>query len=292
MSRNWLLLAVVLLLLVALGVVMKRGAADAAALAPAPANPGHEQPGLQVKAIHELRERTTDGATEYLVDNLVNGPIEVRCTLQNAENARADPELPRRLVVPARGELPVTELHVLNAGQMASAEVSCLALVGDPRATPEPNHKYALPFAPGTKYTLDQGFGGKFSHNDPENRYALDFGVPEGTPVLAARAGTVMQVEESFRGSGTDPSIYGDRANFVRVLHDDGSMAVYAHLAPDSMLRRPGDRVAVGQMVGKSGNTGFSTGPHLHFCVQSNTGMALRSLPFGMAGVDPYAARE
>ena len=121
--------------------------------------------------------------------------------------------------------------------------------------------------------------------------YALDFGVAEGTPVLAARAGVVMQVEENFRAHGLDPR-FADRANFVRVLHEDGSMALYAHLAPASLLARPGDRVVVGQMVGKSGNTGLSTGPHLHFAIQRNPGMSLVSIPFAMQGVDPASARD
>jgi murein DD-endopeptidase MepM/ murein hydrolase activator NlpD len=164
-------------------------------------------------------------------------------------------------------------------------------MIGDPNAHPPEGVQYALPLPAGTRYELEQGFGGKFSHNDAENHYALDFAVPEGTPVLAARAGVVMQVEEGFRAHGTDPR-FGDRANYVRVLHDDGSMAVYAHLAPASMLRRPGDHVVVGQLVGKSGNTGFSTGPHLHFSVQRNAGMSLVSMPFSVAGVDPAAARD
>jgi murein DD-endopeptidase MepM/ murein hydrolase activator NlpD len=299
MGKRFQLLAVLLLLLLALAVALKHRARSAAALASAQAASssssaasGVEPPGLATQPIHELRERDTNGASEYLVRNLVDGPIEVRCELRDADNARIEPPLPRQMVLPARGEALVGEMHLVDEQKDARADVHCEALVGDPRAQPQDNYRYALPFGAGTRYTLEQGFGGRFSHNDAENRYALDFGVPEGTPVLAARAGTVMQVEESFRAHGSNAAVYGDRANFVRILHDDGSMAVYAHLAPASMLRRPGDRVAVGQMVGKSGNTGFSTGPHLHFSVQRNTGMALVSIPFAVEGVDPAAARN
>lgn len=251
-----------------------------------------EPPGLAAKPIHAIRERTTGGAEEYLVSNLVAGPIEVRCSLVSTGNVRSVPALPRNLVLRALAEQPVAELQVLNPAQDARAAVACDAMVGDPRAHPAKGRSYALPFPAGTRYTLDQGFDGRFSHDTADSRYALDFGVPEGTAVLAARDGVVMQVEDKFRGSGADAARFGDRANYVRIVHDDGSMAVYAHLAPDSMLRRAGDRVVVGQLVGKSGNTGFSTGPHLHFSIQRNAGMALEAIPFGVVGVDPWAAQR
>jgi murein DD-endopeptidase MepM/ murein hydrolase activator NlpD len=239
-----------------------------------------------------MRSRDTSGTTEYLVRNLVEGPIEVLCTLERSDNARVDPPLPRKLVLGAREERLLGTMEPVDPGKdHAAGSIACRAMIGDPNAHPTEGVQYALPFPAGTRYELEQGFGGKFSHNDAENHYALDFAVPEGTPVLAARAGVVMQVEEGFRAHGTDPR-FGDRANYVRVLHDDGSMAVYAHLAPASMLRRPGDHVVVGQLVGKSGNTGFSTGPHLHFSVQRNAGMSLVSMPFSVAGVDPAAARD
>jgi murein DD-endopeptidase MepM/ murein hydrolase activator NlpD len=66
------------------------------------------------------------------------------------------------------------------------------------------------------------------------------------------------------------------------VLHEDGTMAVYAHLQPESVIVRPGQRVNTGQRLGASGNTGFSTGPHLHFALQVNRGMELVSIPFRM----------
>jgi murein DD-endopeptidase MepM/ murein hydrolase activator NlpD len=57
-------------------------------------------------------------------------------------------------------------------------------------------------------------------------------------------------------------------------------MALYAHLALASVIVRPGARVRAGQLLARSGNTGLSSGPHLHFAVQQNTGMKLISLPF------------
>jgi murein DD-endopeptidase MepM/ murein hydrolase activator NlpD len=286
MPRLILLCGALLLALLALIVAKPHRAAAA------PPPVGAEAPGLSAKPIHALRERDTGGASEYLVSNLVPGPIEVRCVLVAPQNVRSVPALPRTLVLPARAEWRVAELHVIDPARPAGASVACEAMVGDPAARPAGNLSYALPFPAGTRYTLDQGFGGRFSHHDPDSRYALDFGVPEGTPVLAARAGVVLQVEDDFRASGRDAARYGDRANYVRVLHDDGSMAVYAHLAPGSLLRRPGDRIVVGQLVGKSGNTGFSTGPHLHFSVQRNAGMALQAIPFNVVGVDPGSARN
>jgi murein DD-endopeptidase MepM/ murein hydrolase activator NlpD len=102
--------------------------------------------------------------------------------------------------------------------------------------------------------------------------------------VLAAREGVVMQIADDFRGAGLDLEKYGARANFVRVLHTDGSMGLYAHLAPESARVGPGARVRAGQVIGEVGSTGYSTGPHLHFVVQVNRGLKLESVPFRMQG--------
>lgn len=248
---------------------------------------GAETPGLQPNPIHEMRHRDLSGSNEYMVRNLLAGPIEVRCVLVDAQNITTVPPLPRRLVLPARAEWKLTEMRSADPTQYAAGAIECSAMVGDPNAPAPDGVAYAIPLYPGTKFTLDQGFGGAFSHKDAESRYSIDLAVPEGTPVIAARDGVVMQIEENFRVTGIDAKRYGDRANYVRVLHDDGSLAVYAHLAPRSILFRPGDRIRAGNFLAKSGDTGFSTGPHLHFSVQKNAGMELRSIPFTMPGVVP-----
>ena len=60
-------------------------------------------------------------------------------------------------------------------------------------------------------------------------------------------------------------------------------MGVYLHLMKGSVAVREGTRVRAGSLLARSGNTGNSTGPHLHFVVQRNVGLALESIPFNFA---------
>lgn len=84
----------------------------------------------------------------------------------------------------------------------------------------------------------------------------VDFGIPNGTPVKAAVAGTVEKI--SFEDGG-----YG---NYIKLRHKDGSTTYntyYAHLANATVSA--GQNVSAGTVIGRSNNTGASTGPHLHF---------------------------
>ena len=84
----------------------------------------------------------------------------------------------------------------------------------------------------------------------------MDIGIPEGTSVKAVKDGEVVH-------TGYNPDGFGHN---VIIQHEDGYQTVYAHLSSKSMQK--GDKVTAGQLVGLSGNTGFSSGPHLHFQVQ------------------------
>lgn len=105
------------------------------------------------------------------------------------------------------------------------------------------------------EYPVTQLFGenpefyarfGRPGHN------GVDFGLPIGTPVSSAARGKVIK-------TGNDPSGYG---NYIKIQHD-GFQTLYAHL--DLILVKEGLQVEDGEAIGSSGNTGFSTGPHLHF---------------------------
>jgi murein DD-endopeptidase MepM/ murein hydrolase activator NlpD len=141
--------------------------------------------------------------------------------------------------------------------------------VGDKDAVHDDDHLYALPYASGKSYRVLQGYGSRFSHTGLE-AYAVDFDMPEGTPVHAARGGVVARVEESH-SVGCWEDGCGRHANFIVVLHSDGTTGEYYHLQQDGALVDVGDRVVRGQKIGLSGNTGHTTMPHLHFAVYRAT---------------------
>ena len=238
---------------------------------------------VEPSAIARLRVEAGDGEYLAYADNSLAGPIEVLLGLTRSSNIAGDPPLPARATVPARGSVLVARLRAQDPGRNGNFELSLTGVPGNPSARPQ-DIEYLLPLRQ-PRSRVDQGFGGSFSHTDEQNRYALDFAADIGTTVVAARAGTVMQVESDFSKAGLKQEKYGGRANFVRILHDDGTMGLYAHLATNGVLARVGQRVSAGQQIGLSGNTGFTTGPHLHFALQVNRGMRLVSIPFRMRGV-------
>lgn len=207
------------------------------------------------------------------VDNRLAGPVQV--ALASSPGAPALPGLPVQTMVAASASVVV--VHVQPPAGTTTIRLALTAVPGDPTARPQ-DVAYQLPFD-AARIKVSQAPQGRFSHGDAENRDAIDFALPEGTAVLAARAGTVMQVQAGFQGNGQDRDHDLGRANLVRVLHEDGSMAVYAHLQHNGALVRQGEQVQAGQRIGLSGNTGYSAAPHLHFAVQVNAGMRLRSIP-------------
>jgi len=250
-----------------------------------PPVPSHDiitSPGRAPSVELELRPRF--GGTEATAINHLAGPVEVTL-LADGPPPIATPPLPARVTVPGRSRIVVAQLQ----DGVAGTRLRLLAIPGLPTArTRNVEYLYPLRDAP---LRIAQGYGGGFSHADAENRHAVDFAVPSGTPVLAARDGVVMQAE-SAATTRLDPHVGIDaaddrvRGNFIRILHDDGTMALYAHLQQGGVVVAPGASVLRGTIIGFSGNTGLSAAPHLHFVVQANRGMRLESLPFRMAGPD------
>ena len=139
---------------------------------------------------------------------------------------------------------------------------------------------YRLPFASGRRVTVSQGYGGRSTHQGSAT-FAVDFAVPVGTPIHAARSGRVVAAEWKHNRSGFDER-YLKEANYVLIEHADHTFAQYAHLKPDGVAVKVGQNVERGAFIGYSGNTGFSSGPHLHFEVMQlddvTTG-GMRSIP-------------
>ena len=239
----------------------------------------------QPEAPVEMTNVGSQRAPEWQFSNRMHGPVTVMVSLGETENVVTEPALPTYLELPGLGHRSVL-IAALEPAAAWSYSIHMSATPGPLFPTPDADFDYRLPFAPDQPVRIGQSFSGEFSHHAPHSLHAVDFTLPVGTPVLAARAGTVMDAERYFHRAGQDAEIDGPKANYVRILHADGSMGVYAHLEYNGVSVSPGQRVTAGQQIGRSGNTGFSTGPHLHFAVQVNRDMELVSIPFQMRDHD------
>ena len=156
-------------------------------------------------------------------------------------------------------------------------------VIGEPGISHAPPRPYRLPFAAAQSFEVTQAPPERITHNDPGSYNAVDFDMPVGTAIHAAREGLVINVASRFFRGGLSTQMLGE-ANFVQILHDDGTTAIYAHLQMDTVRVRPGQRVRRGEYIANSGNTGYSGGPHLHFAVIRNAGMINESVPVTFEG--------
>lgn len=128
------------------------------------------------------------------------------------------------------------------------------------------SYVYALPFNPGKKYRVIQGYFSRYTHKE---RAALDFNLKRGTEITAAREGVVTRVKEDGTKGGLNRK-YRSHGNNIIIQHPDGSRAGYWHLKHNGACVNLGDTVKKGQVIGLSGKTGYAMVPHLHFLVWTN----------------------
>ena len=226
----------------------------------------------------KVKLRYTPSGNLFIINEL-HGPVTVTLQFNHLEGVKSRVDLSKPIVVPARSEQFVDRLSYQGDGNL---EISQQFVIGSPSQIND--SELQIPFR--GRFRVSQGFDGAYSHHFPGNRYAIDMPMPEGTPVLAAKAGVVLDMKMYFAGHSNDPA---DRArtNFIRLLHPDGTMTVYVHLRTASARVSIGQSVATGEMIAESGNTGYSSGPHLHFAVQRNNGKRLVAIPFHFNGVIP-----
>lgn len=137
----------------------------------------------------------------------------------------------------------------------AARTARCTRSFGDPAAS-----SYLLPYAPGRAYRLIQGYcppNPAWGHHD---WLAYDFDLSIGDTVRASRAGRVFAARDPYE----DGTRRCGEENWVFIEHADGTAMQYVHFTQDGVLVDVGDDVVAGQPIGLSGDSGCSSGPHLH----------------------------
>jgi murein DD-endopeptidase MepM/ murein hydrolase activator NlpD len=194
-------------------------------------------------------------------------PISVVITFPEFDNLQSSENLPIVLVVPAHTTRGVAALTPVDPKKGWSYKLRYRYRYGSYNAGHDPNATYRVPWTEGRTFVIGQAPGGKVvTHHTPASREAVDIPMPEGTPILAARAGIVFMTVADNDAGGTDEA-YRSKANVVRILHDDGTIGNYVHLMHAGVAVESGERVEPGKLIGFAGNTGMSSGPHLHFAV-------------------------
>jgi murein DD-endopeptidase MepM/ murein hydrolase activator NlpD len=191
-------------------------------------------------------------------------------------NLRADVKFPYTATFKP-GESSAFVLSPVNPDVQWQYSYTNYYKLGSSVAEPD-DYVYSLPYAPGSAHRVTQGYGGRFSHQG-SNKYAIDWKMPEGTPVYAARGGLVVKLKDDSNTGGSGLK-FDPFNNYVLIRHDDGTLGHYCHLQQHGVVVRQGQVVRTGDLLAHSGNTGFSSGPHLHFCVfKTANGRERESVP-------------
>jgi murein DD-endopeptidase MepM/ murein hydrolase activator NlpD len=231
-----------------------------------------------------FQNRGSKAAPILYAVNSYFGPVETEIKLKDLKNMSVERHTRRQTLIPAAGELRVISMNQRNPQRGYAYSWESRSVFGDPQAQHMPIQPYLLPIPANKYFVISQAFLGEATHaSHVQSHYAVDIPMPVGTPIHATRSGVVMDVSGDFFEGGESEKML-EQANFVRILHDDGTMAVYAHLELETVRYPIGKRIKRGQVLGLSGNTGYTTGPHLHFVIQKNFGMELRSIPFEFEG--------
>jgi murein DD-endopeptidase MepM/ murein hydrolase activator NlpD len=217
---------------------------------------------------------------ELYVTNSGNGNITLAVEFDQLDNCNSNPYSPEVTVHP--GEY--TKIATISRSASNEAwkyHYKFWSVWGSTNAMHD-GTTYQLPYYSGKSFKVIQGFNGTLTHFG-DQAYAIDWNMPENTPVLAARGGIVVDTEESFSEGGAS-DYYKDEVNFVKILHSDGTIGRYFHFGYGKVNVSAGQKVKAGELIGYSGNTGFSTCPHLHFDVSKPiNGKQMESVPFAFS---------
>jgi len=203
---------------------------------------------------------------EYLVFRARNAaPVvaTVSISFKLLQNFRLTDSVPVVKTVQSGDNIVLTRVERVDPWATINAEPRIEIDLGSDSTRPDPAAVYGVPFGGEEPRQLVATWGG--GAHTFETPFSLDFAMPEGTPILAARDGVVAVVQDSLPGRAEEGELIG-KANLVVVAHSDRTLASYAYLRTGIPVT-VGDSVARGELLGFSGAGGPVELPHLHFHV-------------------------
>ena len=225
---------------------------------------GCTSPSSPEAAAVKVTTKREGNLTHFFVQNSEYSEITMSIDM-SLVNLKGDVAFPYTATFPPKQTTEAFTLTPSDCDSKLEYNFTNYYKLGSNCARHDENCIYELPYSPGSRFKVTQGYNGKFSHTGA-NQYAIDWQMPVGTPVRAARSGIVVRAKDDSNTGG--PSMDFDQYNnYILIRHEDGTLAHYCHLQKGGVVVKVGQTIAAGQVIAHSGNTGFSSGPHLHFSV-------------------------
>lgn len=217
--------------------------------------------------VYNVRSQEDGSVVVYATNNYICDE-SVLISFNSLKNMEADVKLPFKGVVPAGAKgFKLFTLSIKDRSKESGLGYTTKYAHGNVyEDSYDKEHIYTIPYQEGEQYGIGQAYGGKFSHFMKGKTHAIDFTMEVGTPICAARDGIVLEVKEDSDKRGKTYK-YQEHGNYIVIYHSDGTMSNYFHLKKNGSKVKVGDTVKAGQVIALSGNTGWSSGPHLHFQV-------------------------
>ena len=219
-------------------------------------------PPQKVKVFDIQKDKSVEVYCENKSDQIQS--VKIKCQLTGMSPSR---KFPMIVVIKPHSTKLISVLKPKKSARQYNYKYSYEFVDGNVNSKHDDSYIYNLPYKKGRSYILGQGYNGHYSHH---NSNSLDFNMDVGTPIHAMRGGKVVYVVEKNK-KGCASSKCAKYANQIRIQHSDGTYADYYHLKYKGVIVNSGDQVKKGQHIGYSGNTGWTSGPHLHVKIYKAT---------------------
>ena len=204
------------------------------------------------------------GDISFVIENLFEMHVSATLHVSDIKGYETKDSLPLKVVLKPKEKRTIAKLINTDKKKAVGYFKSHLSWSkGSVEAVPELDFVYALPFKESQR--VSQGFNGKTSHRG-NAKYAVDFALAKGTKVFAARGGKVVEIVQSHNKHGMSLKMRQE-ANYVIIEHSDKTLGRYFHLSKNGVKVKLGAKVKKGEFIAISGNTGRTSGAHLHFVV-------------------------